>query len=900
MGGAQAEARSDNGLAAEVIEQVRRYECGEDVTWDDQLPPGRVVALPAYPWRHARYWIETKPEPPATAQPEAFLGELRPSPLSSILREARWEAGSPALFDDHRLYGRVVVPGAAHLAMVCSALRVDHRVARPGVKRVHFERPLILDGHSTWNVQLAVQDGEHGTASFTLYARPEDNGRAWTVLSRGELADDEDWTAPDLAALLAEGWLTRDLDRYDERARQAGLLLGPRFRRFQRLLVDEEGGRVLAKLGPVYGPRPASGADGADAGLVIDPGLLDCCFQALLAGRWLADPVAEPLLFIPWSVGALHVLGPIPDHLWCYAERSPGSTDQAMAGDLFLYKEDGDVIAVVRDLRMARASREALDQRPTPTLQAVRWRPVSAPPPAEGPTEGTWLVVGTDAEFATAVAERLETSGAQVLVNGSPDPSMSQQLDGVLYIDNSDEQYAGGSVLDHELASCTSALALVRMLLAQERPGRLWIATRGAVAGAGCTGSSLWGFGRTIAREHAELWGGLVDLPPGESHGADELVALIQGGQGVEVALRDGRLLQPTSEALPIDGRVPPLRADRTWLVTGGAGGLGTHLVRWLIGAGARHVAILGRSQPHAADPHSSAGVQIARLRADVSREEDLRGALDELARDMPPLGGIFHLAGVVDDASLTRLDPPALRTVMTPKIAGAWNLHRLSLDLALDRFVLFSSVASTTGNPGQAHYAAANAFMDALAAHRRALGLPGLSVGWGPWTGEGMASALSARELSRLSAAGIHPLRPEDARDLFGGALATDEAHVTAGVFEPGLFTLGAGQISPPRTGATESPASDLRARLAATPSKDRRELLARHVTSRLRETMGSRVDLPGDAPIETLGLDSLAAVSVVQALRADLACDLPVTLLLDHDTVDAVVDAVLEELGL
>src|SRR5260221_1479855 len=208
-------------------------------------------------------------------------------------------------------------------------------------------------------------------------------------------------------------------------------------------------------------------------------------------------------------------------------------------------------------------------------------------------------------------------------------------------------------------------------------------------------------------------------------------------------------------------------RADATYLITGGHGGLGLAVARWLVEKGARRVVLLSRSGVSSAGKEvvaelAAKGATVATIQADVSNKSELTRSLSEIRDTMPPLRGVIHAAGVLDDHLIINLDPESFRRVLAPKVLGAWNLHSLTSDLPLDFFVVFSSVASVLGSPGQGNYAAANAFLDGLAHHRRSHGLPCLSINWGPWAEVGMAARASS---SRGPASRVmRPLAPAHA----------------------------------------------------------------------------------------------------------------------------------------
>ncbi|HEV2131484.1 MAG TPA: SDR family NAD(P)-dependent oxidoreductase, partial [Longimicrobiaceae bacterium] len=233
----------------------------------------------------------------------------------------------------------------------------------------------------------------------------------------------------------------------------------------------------------------------------------------------------------------------------------------------------------------------------------------------------------------------------------------------------------------------------------------------------------------------------------------------------VVVAIED--VAELVSEITP---PATPLRADATYLITGGLGGLGGETARWMVREGARHLVLVGRSDASAADRTllrqlEEEGARILIERADVTREADLARVFSRIDVDLPPLRGVVHAAGVLGDATLLQMTEERFAEALEPKVVGAWNLHRLTRDRALDFFVLFSSAAGILGTPGQANYAAGNAYLDALAHDRRATGLPALSIAWGPWSGVGLAAS-TAKRGERLADQGLRSLTPDQGID--------------------------------------------------------------------------------------------------------------------------------------
>ena len=364
-----------------------------------------------------------------------------------------------------------------------------------------------------------------------------------------------------------------------------------------------------------------------------------------------------------------------------------------------------------------------------------------------------------------------------------------------------------------------------------------------------------------------------------------------------------------------IDVRDPAVRLEQTafnrgsYLVTGGLGGLGLEVARWLAAKGVPALALVGRGEPSAAaagavDELRRAGIQVLVGRADVSDSRQLARVFEAIDAELPPLTGVVHAAGILDDGILLQQDAARFASVMAPKVAGAWNLHVATAGRPLQHFVLFSSVAALLGTPGQGNYAAGNAFLDALAAHRRRLGLPGTSIAWGPWSGVGLAAANSNRG-QRLALQGLESLRPADGIEALGLVLEARAPHVAVMPFDAArwgeslpaaagapLFErlrAGGGALGERGTGPVR-PAGIREALLAVEPGRRRRSLLESHLQERVAQVLRlapSRIEL--GKPLRTLGLDSLMALELRNRLEADLGLTLPATLVWNYPTVAA-----------
>jgi nucleoside-diphosphate-sugar epimerase len=426
----------------------------------------------------------------------------------------------------------------------------------------------------------------------------------------------------------------------------------------------------------------------------------------------------------------------------------------------------------------------------------------------------------------------------------------------------------------------------------------------------------LWGLGRTVMRERPELGLVLVDVSS-DAESVEGLVQELDAADGErEVAWRDGRrhvarLVRP--DPLAADTAGAPLRVDGTVLVTGGLGALGRHTALWLARQGVPHLILTSRrgaDAPGAAEAIaevSAAGARVTVASVDVADRAALAKLLAEVPGDRP-LRGVVHAAGVLDDGVLDDQNAERFTKVFEPKVEGAWNLHELTQGADLDFFVMCGSAVSVLGSAGQANYAAANAFLDGLAHQRRARGLPGQSLGWGPWTGAGMAARLDDARRARLARMGFGALSPAQGVELFARALARREPHLVLAPLDLDAMRDHAG-VGPllrvlVRSAAqptVDESAGSLRERIAALSGAERERVVVDLVRAETAAALrwSSAAALPMDQPLQRIGLDSLTALEIRNRLQAKSGESLPATLLFEHPTASAVVAELVQRLG-
>ncbi|NDJ19426.1 type I polyketide synthase [Myxacorys almedinensis] len=440
---------------------------------------------------------------------------------------------------------------------------------------------------------------------------------------------------------------------------------------------------------------------------------------------------------------------------------------------------------------------------------------------------------------------------------------------------------------------------------------RLWLVTQGAVpvdaSLRAVAQAPLWGLGKVVALEHPDLWGGLIDLPADAIAAISSLQAELEDAQeDDQIALRDGQRYVARLVQKPVPAPQEAIvRAAGTYLITGGLGALGLKVAQWLVEKGARQLVLMARREPSSEAQETlcqleQIGAKIVVAQADVTCAVDVSRMLEDIQAAMPPLRGIIHAAGVLDDGILLQQNWAQFTRVMHPKVQGAWNLHTLTQTLPLDFFVLFSSAASLLGSPGQGNYAAANAFLDALAHHRRSQKLPGLSINWGAWSDIGMAATLSSRHQARLATQGLSAIAPEQGLYLLGQLLGQPLAQVGVLPVEWSVFgqQFSPGQHPPllsellrdahPNVAPLSAQQREFLQRLQSASEGDRQPLLKTYLQEKAAKVLGlttSAIDT--ERSLHDLGLDSLMAVELTSLIRTDLQVDLPVRALIEDPSI-------------
>ncbi|MBL3671575.1 SDR family NAD(P)-dependent oxidoreductase, partial [Streptomyces sp. M2CJ-2] len=897
--------------AEAVAALARLFTRGADVRWAGLLGTGPVVDLPTYAFRHRRFWLDAAPATDVAGVGQVpvghpMLGAAVALPgtdgADGFVLTGRLSVQAQPWLADHVVRGSVLLPGTGFVEL---ALCAGEQAGCPQVEELTLHAPLVVPDQGGTALQVVVgAPDDSGRRTVNVFSRAEGGpvDGEWTRHASGTLTQAAPAPPSGLTVWPPENAVALDVTAAYDGLASRGYGYGPAFQGLRA--VWRRGDEVFAEV-----ELPAETAAGA-AAYGLHPALFDTAMHADL----LNDTDGPTLLPFVWNRVSLHATG-------------------ASALRVRILRIDGDEVSAI-ELADAQG-------RPVAFVESLVSRPVTgreltaAAVAAQGPGlhRTTWQPLSLAAHARTAPGNWVRLT-ADPQAAGHPDVPAHADLAGLLAAvtrgaavpDTVLVDATAGASDDDVLAATRSGalglLATVQGWLADTRlaGSKLVVLTRGAAPIHGDVSpaqAALWGLVRAAQAEHPDRFV-LVDTD-GSDASAQALPALLATGEP-ECALYDGDAHVPrlTRVAPPADtgeqDAAPGWDPHGTVLITGGTGGLGGLAARHLVAElGVRHLLLTSRRGPDApgaralSDELTALGATVTVAACDVAD----RGAVAGLLAGIPaahPLTAVVHAAGAADSGVVDALTPEQFDAVLRPKADAAWHLHELTRNLGLAAFVLYSSAGGIVLAAGQANYAAANAFLDGLAAHRRAAGLPATSLAWGLWAeNTGLGGELGDADLARMARLGLPALTVAEGLDLLGAALHSDEAvlaplHIDTAALRDRTDDLpaqlrGFVPVRPRRraaSAATRASGTSLAQTLAGLTDAERDHTLLDLVTTYVATVLGyqDNAAVDGSKAFKELGFDSLAAVELRNHLGTATGLALPATLIFDYPTARAVAE--------
>jgi acyl transferase domain-containing protein len=957
----------------------------------DQPYGRRRVALPTYPFQRERHWL-----PAASADSGGKRTQTSGHPLLGIHVPLAGRPGEHVWFGeisleicpwigDHRVEGAAVMPPTAYVEMAVAAA-VEAVSELPVVlTRIEMEQMLLLQPATEFEIQTRLEQQVAGNMAFQVHSRRKNLKENWTLHASGTLRVGG-------MAVPATTLDVSELDAFKKRSsrklegaefyrlhEERGNQWGPCFRGISRVWQGQ--GEALSEVTvPLCIHNELSR-------YVSHPAFSDSLGQILTA--------TIPLEKKDGNLGGIFVSAgfeevrvyrrPEGRHFYSFAQlrSDQAAPDNTLVGDIRAFDVSGNLIVEILGARLSyldSAQKHLVPESVEHWFYEPQWlvkETVGELSPEISMT-GTWIIFRDRQGIGDAVCAQLRKRGAtclcvdygqrrsqtnETLMTIRPEnaddydwllraaarkDSVPHRIVHLWSLDAADPEKADlNAVREAQTLGPISALQIVQSLERARLTAhpKLWLISRGAQpAGEKPTPlsmlqSPLWGLGRTIAMENGDFWGGMVDLDPADTPataGAMLIRQLFGNRDEDQTAFRHGRrhvlrLARRTKTASKPE--LVTVRPNATYLITGGLGGVGLVIARWLVGRGARHLILAGRSllpnrqewdgvakgtiegtRITAIRELESLGTNVQTVAVDMGNETSVNGMINQCLRaDQPPLRGVFHAAGEMQYQSLDNQTVEQMRNILSAKMVGGWFLHRLLADVPLELFVLFSSSSSLLSSPMMGSYSAGNVFLDALAHHRRATGKVALSVNWGTWAETGMATRFWARKESGLhtrmgATKGGGLLSNQRALEALERLLEQDA--VQAGVMPMDwaswkqyygslagtpYFSL---LISENDFGTPfKSAHRESREHILAAQPETRMEMLESYLAKQMARILKVPLaSVESETPIVNMGIDSLMAIELKNQIETDLSVSVAMGRLIQGPTLLELTDWVMQ----
>lgn len=922
------------------------------------------IPLPTYAFQRKRHWIDSSSNPklPAPVEPAGghpLLGPPEKTDAGALRFETRCSLKNTGYLNDHRVTGTIVLPTTLELELAMAAGRHYFGSEQVAIEDVMHHQAMLLPDTSERLLQISVEPRLNDRASFEVSSKSATEHDPWSLLMTGNVSR----AVPQAASRFSVEQVKANCRQsalsvaqlYDK-LHTLGLEYGPDFRGITQIHMGQQEILTKVRLPETCDPHsyllhPAF----LDACLHAYPFGLD----AKAAGQNGGDAA-----FLPVSLERYDCAQEGITSAWVHTVQRGASEDGSRTFDIRVFDMGERPVATLQGVTVQRLPLGFVQEtkiNDTDLFYRIAWRPAPTSSGAElaADANSSWIIFGdSGSRLGDALFGRLEALGhhCHMIYRGTETAALDlnrwtvkadeprqfeslvkQILDseslpcqGIVYLWGLDaptfddlqlETLQSGSEM-----ICCGMLSVLQSLQANwsanagER--RLWLVTRCAQAvdtGAKNieTASSepvqalLWGLGRTVALEYPGHWGGMIDLQCNGSptQSVETLAAALLSPNGErEIALSGdqryvSRFVTHGIENMPRE----PVRIDpnASYLIAGGLGMIGRSITKWLIREGAKHIVITGRSAtPETAvalfNPGELQRADIRIVKADISREAEAVALLRTIETQLPPLKGIVHAAGVLDDGILANLAWPSFETVFHSRVYGSWLLHHYTQQLNLDFFLLNSSLLSLLGSAGQGNYTASSAFMDSLAGHRRLHGKPGTAINWCAWSEGGLATKSGARGEAMWSSLGVEYISPDTAMQAFDRLMQMQTDQIALAVADWPTYAAKVGHSTlltelldtPAPTALDPRPAQKKPEEVRHTKTSREREALLSSLQQHVMDELGYDETLDPDQPLNEVGLDSLMSVRLSNTLEKAFEVPVPVPELIKGPSLNQLID--------
>ncbi|MBF0396791.1 MAG: SDR family NAD(P)-dependent oxidoreductase, partial [Desulfobacterales bacterium] len=888
------------------------YKLGYPVDWNYLFPDkAPYIRLPNYPWQKERHWVESEESRQyrlGGVSRQIAMGQKRHILLGNRLNiampiwDSKLDRKQISYLYDHKIQGSAVFPGAAYIEMALAAaheLLDNKESSNIMLENIEFNKAIFLSDEEDTNFQFMFNTDNK---TFDIYSSKANNSNSWDRNATGKITYVTDLNLNKNEAL--SDILKRCIEEVSgdicyQNFKKIGFEYGQMFQGLKKLHFNQSeaiGSVMLNNIANDFNTY------------YLYPALLDSCFHVMLGFVSFNEKEQSNGTWLPVKVEAVHFYekpnynSPLHVHAFIKEQEK-----DKLKSDLILFDESETILAEIKGLEVMYIDSSEI-YPDTDYLFQHNWEQHTKESKLDD-SPGTWLILSDKEDFSKVIAEELEIMNKTIVL--STQNLNYPNLQGILFL--------------FENNSCSILLDLIKKLADVEWKNypNLWIVTLGSQAVEetdypSLELASLWGLGRVISNEYPDFKCKMIDLS--KERYADDIILIIEellsGDKEDEIAFRNGYRYVNRLNKIPEDilnnNSGYKFSQDSTVLVTGGFSGFGLATAEWLAENGVRNLALMGRSGASSENAKKSleilkkSGVNVMVAKADVSNLDQVSKVLMDIELSMPPLKGIIHAANVYDDAALIDMTYERFKNVMGPKALGALNLHNLTLNNSLDFFVLFSSISSVIGNPGQGNYVAANSYLDALANYRFSLNLPGLSVNWGAIEDVGYLERNNEIK-AHLKKMGVKMMPAKKALNILGKLIELSAVNVTAAYidwskwasFNQSETSMRFGNLIESKTEESEQKFKFLD-QLKSKPINERKEALKIILTNLVAEVLGiKQLDyIDSKRGFTELGMDSILTLELRNRLQKGFGCTMPATLIFKYPNIEKLLKYFIEEI--
>ncbi len=911
-------------------------------------------------FKKQKYWIADS----SNFKPLNLNANLRIHPLldnkiySPILKEVIYEnelnlVKYPFL-EDHKVYNNIVLPGAYYISTILAAAIQENKSNHCVLQDVLFYQPLIIPSKdSSIKLQINIAKDKDEKQSYKIISfNAEDirETKEFLLHSSGIICNDS-------SIHLFKESINIDKKEYSEEfdgdmlyslLSQFNVQIEGAFQWINKIWKAEKQAWALFK-----NPNKIENLKDFE----LHPCIIDSCVQFASA----TVGMDKDETYLPFSISKLsYFQSPQSNELWCHVSKVESNDTNKPVANVKLLDKEGNLILLIEGIeykKIVRFSSNEINQKEN-YLYKLSWKEKELKSVPQNGNSENWLILSNNRAYNELISKHLSalnyksifvyTGDKYLCINENEyyinpsDPqqykkllneiygtSLSSNCKGVIHLWSFNNPINNlvsiTQIQDSYNTGVYSGLYLIHALSRQKWSSlpKLYIVSdlvhdyNSLEIPTNFYHAPLWALGKVIMNEYPEFNCKLIDLVGSLGKLAEELFAT---DNEKEVIIRNekryvARLIRKKSKNLSKkEEAIFQLNKNATYMVTGGFGDLGIMTIRWLLKKGAKNIVCTSRKNSisneakELIEKAEASGAKIRLMQTDVADLEQMKALFTEMSNNMPPLKGIFHLAGMVDDGLLMGQTQERFEKVFRPKIDGLWNLHQISLNLPLDYFVCFSSMTSIWASPGQGNYAAANAFMDSLMNYRKNTGLPALSINWGPWDQIGMASRLNALSKNRMQENGLAFLLPDDAIYQFEKLLNETEAQIAivninwnkhlkliSKSGNPLLFDEIDEQES-----EQEKNKGILLQKLTDLEIENRKDYLFNYVQAEIANVLGisDSNQIALRKPLFELGLDSFMAIELKNKFEKDLNIKLNSSLLFNYPNLESIVHFLISDI--